>query len=173
MSKNIYGGELRMDDRIEKAKVEDLDAISKLIYNRCLWFSEKGIKGWNVEFYPYKYDKNYFIEQMKINKLFVARLNNKICGVMLLKNEDKDYWDTNDDSYYIHHLATDIALKGIGKKLIDYAKEQCKISNKKYLRLDCHQESEFLNKYYQKVGFNYVGSGTEENYNYNLWEMKI
>lgn len=51
-----------MDYKIEKAKIEDLDAIHKLIYDRCLWFSEKGVKGWNVDFYPNKYDKSYFIE---------------------------------------------------------------------------------------------------------------
>jgi len=162
-----------MKCRIEKAKIEDLDAIHKLIYNRCLWFAEKRVKGWNIEFYPNKYDKNYFLKQMKINKLVVAKFNNKICGVMLLKDEDKDYWNNDTSSYYIHHLATDINFKGIGKKLIDYAKEQCKINNKKYLRLDCYQESEFLNNYYKKIGFNKVGSGIEDNYNYNLWEMKI
>lgn len=162
-----------MDYKIEKAKIEDLDSILKLIYDRCLWFSEKGVKGWNVDFYPNKYDKNYFIEQMKINKLFVAKFDNKVCGVMLLKGEDKDYWNKNDSSYYIHHLATDINLKGVGKALLDYAKEQCRLNNKKHLRLDCYQESEFLNKYYEKIGFHNVGNGTEENYNYNLWEMKI
>ncbi len=33
---------------------------------------------------------------MKINKLFVAKFNNKICGVMLLKDKDKDYWNNDD-----------------------------------------------------------------------------
>lgn len=31
--------------KIEKAKIDDLDAIHKLIYDRCLWFREKGVKG--------------------------------------------------------------------------------------------------------------------------------
>lgn len=162
-----------MDCKIEKATIEDIDSIHKLIYDRCLWFSKKGVKGWNIEFYPNKYDKNYFIEQMKVNKLLVARLDNKVCGSMLLKEEDKDYWKNDDSAYYIHHLATDINQKGIGKKLIDYAKEQCKINSKEYLRLDCYKESLFLNKYYQNLGFNNVSSGTQGNYNYNLWEMKI
>lgn len=159
--------------KIELAKIEDLDTIHKLIYDRCLWFSEKGVKGWNVKSYPNKYDTNYFIEQMKINKLFVVKLDSKICGAMLLKDEDKSYWNNEDSSYYIHHLVTDIHLKGVGKELIEYAKEQCKISNKKYLRLDCYKESVFLNSYYQKNGFHHVGDGTIGNYNYNLWEMKI
>ncbi len=33
-----------MDYNISKAKIEDLDAIHKLIYDSCLWFSEKGVK---------------------------------------------------------------------------------------------------------------------------------
>lgn len=162
-----------MEYKIEKATMDEIDDIHQLIYDRCLWFLEKGVKGWNIEYYPNKYDNNYFIEQMKINKLLVAKLHNKVCGVMLLKEEDRDYWSNDDSSYYIHHLATDINQKGIGKKLIDYAKELCKINNKKYLRLDCYTESFFLNNYYQNLGFNKVGSGKKENYNYNLWEMKI
>lgn len=110
---------------------------------------------------------------MKINKLFVAKFNNKICGVMLLKNEDEDYWNNNDSSYYLHHLATDVNLKGVGKALINYAIEQCRINNKKYLRLDCYQESKFHNKHYEKLSFYKVGNGTDKNYNFNLWEMKI
>lgn len=162
-----------MNYKIGIAKIEDLDAIHKLIYDRCLWFKKKKVKGWNVKFYPNKYDKNYVLEQMKINKLLVAKIENKVCGVMLLKGEDKNYWNNDDSSYYIHHLATDINLKGVGKKLIDYAIEQCKKDKKEYLRLDCYKESEFLNNYYQKTGFNNVGSGIFGNYNYNLWEMKI
>lgn len=162
-----------MDFKIDLAKLEDIEAIHKLIYDRCLWFSEKGVKGWNVAFYPNKYDKSYFTEQMKINKLIVAKFNNEIGGVMLLKDEDKDYWNSDNSSYYIHHLATDFHLKGVGKTLIDYAIEQCKINDKKYLRLDCYQESKFLNEYYKKLGFNKVGSGTDEIYNFNVWEMKI
>lgn len=162
-----------MKYEIELAKIEDLDAICELIYDRCLWFSQKGMKGWSIDFYPNKYDKNYFREQMKINKLFVVKLEHKVCGAMLLKEEDKGYWNNDDASYYIHHLVTVIHLKGIGKKLIEFAKEQCKADYKKYLRLDCYKESTFLNDYYQRIGFTNVGSGINGNYNYNLWEMTI
>lgn len=94
--------------KVELAKIEDLDAIHKLIYDRCLWFSKKGVKGWNINFYPEKYNQDYFEEQMKVNQLFVAKSNNKVCGVMLLKEEDKDFWNDDKLCYYIHHLATDI-----------------------------------------------------------------
>ena len=53
--------EISVNYKIEKATIEDLDAIHKLIYDRCLWFREKGVKGWNVNSYPHKYGKNYLI----------------------------------------------------------------------------------------------------------------
>ena len=158
---------------IEQASFKDLDDIHKLIYDRCLWFKKMNVKGWNLEYYPNKYNKTYFEEQMKINKLFVAKENDKICGVMLLKKEDYDFWKDNKTAYYVHHLTTDTKLKGIGKLLLNYAIEQCKKDNKEYLRLDCYKTSEFLNKYYNMFGFINVGHGTLGTYNYNLWEMRI
>lgn len=162
-----------MNYKIELAALEDLNSIHKLIYDRCLWFSKKGVKGWNINFYPNKYNQAYFKEQMNINKLFVVKDKNKICGVMLLKEEDSDYWDENLSSYYIHHLATDINKKGIGKLLINFAIEQCKKDNKSYLRLDCYKTSLFLNNYYKKLGFSNVGNGIKEGYEFNLWELVV
>ena len=52
---------------------------------------KKRYKGWNINFYPEKYNHEYFKEQMKINQLFVAKSNNKVCGVMLLKENIEDY----------------------------------------------------------------------------------
>ncbi len=162
-----------MDYKIELAKYEDLNAIYKLIYDRCLWFSKNGVKGWNIESYPNKYNQEYFKNQMQINKLFILKIGNNICGVMLIKETDSDYWKDNISSYYIHHLATDINKNGIGKLLINFAIEQCKIDNKSRLRLDCYKTSFFLNEYYKKLGFKNVGNGIKEDYEFNLWEMIV
>lgn len=162
-----------MNYKIELANIEDIASIHKLIYDRCLWFHEKGLIGWNINYYPKKYNQDYFKNQMQKNKLFVVKNEDEICGVMLLKEKDSDYWNDNELSYYIHHLATSIHSSGVGTLLIDYAKEQCRKDEKKYLRLDCYRNSKFLNDYYQKLGFKNVGSGEFENYSYNLWEMRI
>ena len=107
---------------------------------------------------------------MMINKLYVVRINNLVCGVMLLKDRDNEFWDDEKPAYYIHHLTTDINKKGIGKILIKYAIEQGINDNKKYLRLDCFKESLFLNEYYKSFGFVNVGEGKIGNYEYNLLE---
>lgn len=162
-----------MNYKIVIAQVEDLYFIHKLIIDRCLWFSEHKIKGWNIDDYPDTYNIDYFKKEMQTNKLYVLKIDNKICGAMLLKELDCKYWSDNASAYYIHHLTTSINQKGIGKVLINYAIECCKKAGKEFLRLDCYQDSAFLNEYYQKIGFIKVGNGIKGSYEFNLYEMKI
>ena len=158
---------------IEPAKASELEAIHNLIYKRCVWFDNKGVKGWSASVYPNKYPVEYFKEQMSINKVFVAKVDGAIQGVMVLKHVDKNFWEDDEPAYYIHHLATDVESRGVGKQLIDFAIEQCKKDGKKYLRLDCYKDSMFLNSYYPKIGFKNAGYGTFKQYEYSRWELKI
>ena len=158
---------------IEPAKVFELETIHKLIYDRCVWFDENKIKGWSPSIYPQKYPVEYFKEQMTINKVFVAKVDGVIQGVMVLKHIDKNFWEDDEPAYYIHHLATDVNSRGVGKELIKFAIEQCKKDGKKYLRLDCYSDSLFLNSYYPKVGFRSAGHGVFKNYNFSRWEFVI
>ena len=162
-----------MDYKIELASLNDITKIHKIIVDRCKWFNQNDIKGWNIEFYPNRYNIEYFKEQLKINKLYVAKKGKLVIGTMLLKSRDIDYWNDSKSSYYIHHLATDINFKGVGRELIYFAIKKCREDKKEYLRLDCYQTSKFLNNYYKELGFTNVGSGIQGDYHYNLWEMKI
>lgn len=162
-----------MNYKIERAKENDIDIILNLIYERLKWFKEKNYVGWDIDLYLDEYDKDYFLEQIKINELYALKINNKICGVMLLKKEYEDYWEYDIESYYIHHLGIDIHYRNLGNKLIEYAIKRCRETNKKSLRLDCYKESKFLNSYYASLGFKNVGNGIDDYYVYNLWEMKI
>lgn len=157
---------------IGNASLNDIENIRVLIYNRCDWFEKNNIIGWTKNYYN-RYDYNYFKKQLKENDLFVIKENGEVCGAMLLKNVDSDYWQDDGKSYYIHHLVTDIDKKGLGKELLDFAIKKCRKSGKEYLRLDCFKNSIFLNNYYEKYGFEKVGSGNIDSYYYNLWELKI
>lgn len=166
-----------MNIKIIPAREDEIEAIRDLIYSRCLWFVENDLIGWNKKYLD-DFGVDYFLKQMKKNKLYVAKVDEKICGVMLLKNvEEEDFWSDTEPSYYIHHLATDTKIKGVGQKLLEFAKEQGRKDGKKYLRLDCYEDSDFLNNYYSKMGFSYIKNGLEiypnETYKYNLWQMSL
>ena len=109
---------------------------------------------------------------MKNHKLYVVKQENKVIGVFLLKENDKIYWNNDDSAYYIHHLATKIGYTGIGTKILNFIEKLAKENSKKYIRLDCKKSNVELNRYYQKQGFIYKGSG-EEPYSHNLWEKEI
>ena len=152
---------------------EDLEQINKLYADRVKWFNENNIEQWGNN-YPNRYNVLYLKEQMKINKLYVMKNENKVIGSMLLKNEDSKYWEDTDNAYYIHHLVTDINTRGIGLELIKFAIEECINDRKEYLRLDTVSKNNWLTEYYQKLGFEILGSkeikkGVEE----KLWQMKI
>lgn len=117
--------------------------------------------------YAKRYDKDYFKNQINTNLMYVAKYDETIAGCMLLKNKDEDFWQDGEPSYYIHHLATDILYKGIGKSLINFAINKARNDNKEYLRLDCFKSNIKLNNYYKNLGFE------EKGYTYNLWEFKI
>lgn len=168
MKKNIYN-----NVKICLAQIDDLNQIHNILIERCKWFVENNIEQWRLNKYPNKYNNEYFRAQMDKNYLYIAKENNRVIGVMLLKNTDKAYWNTNDDAYYIHHLATKVGYNGIGKLMINFAINKATSDKKDYLRLDCVKNNLKLNDYYSNIGFKKKGSNKKGTYEYNLWEMKI
>lgn len=158
-----------MDIRL--AQKENISDIIDIIKERCDWLKNNNIDQW-ANNYLGKYNEDYFNEVMQLHKLYIVEQKNKVIGVFLLKEEDKDYWDNNDEAYYIHHLATKVGYTGIGSKIIKFIEQLAKENLKKYIRLDCKKSNDELNQYYQKQGFIYKGCG-EIPYSHNLWEKEI
>lgn len=161
--------------KIELAKKEDLNVFHEIIISRCKWLTDKDLNQWKIDSYPVRYNIDYFEEQLYENKLFVAKKEGSVCGGFLLKEHDEKYWsDSNKvNAYYIHHLATKIGEKGLGKIIIEFSKEEAKKNNKDYLRLDCVSHNKKLNEYYQKLGFKYMGCIQIKNGSENLWQIKL
>lgn len=160
---------------IEKASQRDIADILEIIKTRCEWFQKKNIDQWNPSFYLKKYNRTYFLEQLTNgNELYVAKLNKKVVGAMLIKFSDKSYWEDDQKSLYIHHLASrlDNSGGGVGTMLLNYAYHLAEKYDKEYVRLDCKKSNQKLNEYYQSNGFLFRGSGKEGTYEYNLWEKK-
>lgn len=156
-----------------KANIEDLDSIHDILIERCKWFIQNNINQWSLNWYPNKYNNEYFMEQMKNNYLYVVKDKKKVIGVMLLKNTDEDYWKNDLKAYYIHHFATKVGYRGIGKIMINFAINKAISDKKECLRLDCIKNNLKLNKYYSEIGFKKIDSNKKGVYEYNLWEMKI
>lgn len=159
--------------KIEVAKEEDLEEFHNIIVSRCKWLEEKGVNQWRPTSYPVRYNVDYFREH--INNLYIIKDDKEVLGGFLLKDADERYWsDSNDVSaYYIHHLATKVGVKGLGRLLILFAIDKAKEDNKDYLRLDCVAHNEKLNEHYERLGFKYSGVIQIKNWSENLWQIKL
>lgn len=160
---------------IQLAEKNDLEDFHKIIVSRCKWLESNKINQWKTLSYPVRYNIPYFEKQMEENKLFVVKKGKSILGGFLLKEEDSKYWsDCNKvKAYYIHHFATKIGEKGLGKIMIAFAIKEAKKNKKEYLRLDCVAHNQKLNNYYQELGFEYIGNIQINNLIENLWQMKM
>lgn len=155
------------------ANLEDINSIIELLEKRCIWMENNNIDQWKCNSYTLTFNQNYFKEQINQKRVYVAKINNTVCGVFLLKYEDPKFWNTYDNAIYIHHLATDINYKGLGKLMINKIKEIALKKGISYIRIDCVSKNKKLNDYYNSLGFILKGSGVINNYNYNLRELKL
>lgn len=146
--------------KLRKATDSDVYDIYKIIQNRCKWLDEKSIEQWNVT-RTYKHD--YYLEKIKDGKIYVAVYNEKIVGVFMFQLSSH-YAEYDENIAYIHHLATDIHYKGMGKIIISKIIELAKNHSKKYVRLDNISSNSKLNEYYEKNGFKQIGTIETKNY---------
>ena len=159
--------------KIVLAKPKDLDAIHEILIQRCKWFKDNHIDQWKLDWYPKKYNNEYFLKQIKENFLYVSKNKKEVVGVMLLKKKDEKYWSNDNNSYFLHHFATKLENKGVGKIMLKFACNKCLKDKKKYLRLDSKSSNDRLTKYYESMSFINVKVNNNRIYKYKLWEKKI
>lgn len=141
-----------------------LNNIYNLYVKRIEWMEENGIKAWNVRNYLETYPKEYFLKQIQKERLYILTDNNKIIGALVLLETDPRWGDNNGQEYYIHNLVSDINYKTAGQKLINSVQKLAKENGKTKVRLDCAIDNTKLNKYYETLGFKYVGKCKDGQY---------
>lgn len=145
-----------MDYTFRLASKDDIDSVFHLYETRVQWMEHKGLRQWNTTNYLSVYSQHYFQKQLEEENLYVfERISSgKIIGAVVLLQSD-ERWDEceKDKAYYIHNLVTDSFEKGIGMLILNKIEKLAIRDGKRYLRLDCADDSEFLNSYYENMGY--------------------
>ena len=154
-----------MNITIELAKETDLDELEKL-YDDLNDHLAKGINypGWRKGIYPVRESAAHGLIN---NNLYVARLNNKIVGSIILSHEaesayHKAKWEFESkdysDVFVIHTFAIhpEFLKCGIGKALLNFADELAVKSQVKSIRLDVYEKNLPAIKLYEKCGYKYI-----------------
>lgn len=161
---------------MEQATTADTEAILSLLVKTAKWFQKNGSTQWSGLLEGV--DTHRTAERIAEGDVFVRRQDGEIAGtVMLLQNPsewDRTLWEAYglpNDVIYLHRIAInrDFSNKGLGANILNWAYETIHFEGKKKIRLDCIAENEFLNAFYKKAGFTYIG----EYDGYSLYEIEI
>ena len=149
----------------EPADEADLEAVWQLISQRIRWMDAVGIRQWNVTNYQQAYPKSYYMQQIRERQLHVLRSEDRICGAVVLLDEDPRWaGDPQVPAWYLHNFVTDTREKGAGSHILDAAAGLAVQNGKKALRLDCAVDNDKLNSYYESRGFLQAGYCRDGNY---------
>lgn len=156
------------------AKPEELPLLFRLYEQRVRWMDEKGIIQWNATDYLNTYPLSYYAGHLANDRLFVLKAAESVVGAMVLCEEDKRWQRLNQKTaYYIHNLVTDLAVPGVGIRLLTEAEALARKAGKEALRLDCAIANAFLNSYYEALGFQFVGLCVDGPYQGNCREKAL
>ncbi len=158
---------------IRKALLPDIPPVIALLQKRIQWMDDMNLYQWNKTDYLGVYPPSYFASRITdFDDLYVAEEEGQIVGVMALLKEDPR-WTVPAKALYVHHLATDPAVRGLGATMLAFAEEEVLRMGGDVLRLDCQTVNLALNAYYQKAGYQMVGTCVDGAYEGNLMEKHL
>lgn len=149
---------------IEKATIADVDELTGLydLLNDNLE-QNTNYPGWIKGIYPVRETAVQGIEK---NALFVLRVAGRIVGSVILNNEPEEaykqvIWGVEakyEDIIVVHTLVVHplFMQKGLGKALLNFAKEYSIKQNAKAIRLDVSINNKPAIALYEKCGYCYV-----------------
>lgn len=159
------GQRLHTDVSIGPAGPEDAAQVMALLRRRMAWMDEKGLQHWNCSAYLEEFPLSYFQSLARGGELFAAWDKSGMVGAMALRRTD-DQWPDGDSgrALYLHHLATEVSRKGLGRQMIAWAEAYAAAQGRECLRLDSKKGNEPLRRYYDALGFRPVGECINEDY---------
>lgn len=153
---------------------EQVDAVFALYEKRVQWMNANGIHQWNENAYLQVFPKEYYISQREAGRLYVWMEKNCVLGAMVLLEEDEGWiGQTEACALYVHNLVTEPSARGVGERLLSAAEAMARQQGLECMRLDCAADNEFLNRYYEKLGYQAVGQCTDGPYVGILREKKL
>lgn len=145
-----------------RAEKHEVSAVFELIMSRVRWMDEKGIRQWNVTDYAGCYPPAHYEAARQRGDLFVLTdERGEIVACAVLRQDDERWPQAMQDAqpaFYLHHLATRVGARGVGRVFLQMAEEYAITQGKTRFRLDSADDNAFLSAYYTAQGYVPAGS---------------
>lgn len=161
-----------------RARLQDVDAIMTLVQYRIDWMNDVGLHQWNETDYFGRYPRSYW--EKNINYFIVGEKEGRVVVAIALYTDDVRWTRDGEytggltgNAYYLHHLVTDPACKGAGKKMMLYVEQYAIEHQILLLRLDSAVGNLSLEKYYTDLGYTPCGTCHDQLYHGVLREKEL
>jgi len=151
--------------RIEPAVPDESDHVFSVLDEAAAWLQSQGIKQWPARFSGVDdWRAERINAHIEAGHVWGVRIRDEIAAVVTLAGPDPDYahgWPTDpDDALYVYRMAArrKHAGHGLGKHILNWASTRAAALGLSWLRLDCHRDNEPLQRYYERAGFERVGT---------------
>lgn len=161
----------------QQIKSKDKSQVLLLFKNAAERIHKMNINHWQYWLNPPVEKVKWVEEGIQNNEFFfIQTLEGEHLGMVRIMDEDLLYWGKqNEKATYIHSLVVTDKYngKGIGTKIILQIEANAKEVDCKYLRLDADAKNPRLCRYYEKLGFEKVGTKKLPLSTYNLYQKEL
>lgn len=160
-----------------QAEKHEVSTVFELIMARVRWMDAVNIRQWNVTDYAGCYPPDHYIAACARGDLFVMTdEHHEILACAVLRREDErwpEWLQQAEPAFYLHHFATRVGERGIGRIFLRMAEEYALQQGKTRFRLDSADDNPFLADYYTSQGYAPVGHCTDGLYSGVLREKVL
>ncbi|KAB1160423.1 GNAT family N-acetyltransferase [Tenacibaculum aiptasiae] len=158
-------------------EINNKDVVLSLFKEAAIKIAKMNVDHWQYWKNP-PLEKIKWVEEGIENKefYFIKNTDNETIGMVRILEEDLLYWGKQEDkSLYIHSLVVreQFNKKGVGKIILNKVESLAQQKQYKYLRLDAVSTNTKLCKYYEKQGFNKVGTKELKDTVNNLYQREV
>ncbi|MFB7617154.1 GNAT family N-acetyltransferase [Kitasatospora sp. NPDC056181] len=142
---------------IRPASRDQLGEVEALLTGASEWLASRGIDQWQ---FPPRRDR--LVSAMDRGECFLACLDGVPVATFTVDDQaDPEFWEASDapeDALYVHRMAVarEVAGRGLGGNLLDWASDRAAAKGKPFLRLDAWKTNPGLQSYYLGQGFRLV-----------------
>jgi len=141
--------------RIVSARSEDLGRYIDLLEEVADWLEARGIKQWRSG--NFRLSAAYYAQSIELDEVQLAFIGDELVGTLRVLLREPIVWPevVEDDAVYVYNLAVRRAWasKQLGSRMLEWAEDRAGSLGRRYVRLDCMADNEFLRGYYVQAGF--------------------
>ena len=141
---------------VRQISKDEIDDLLDFLRSIAEWLNETGKTMWNID----RLSRNYFVENNRYDECYFGVFDGVSVASMILKEVDDLMWPEAEkgDAIYIGKLgvAREYSGSGYAEEWLKFAYYEAQRRGRKFLRLDCYANREYLCNLYENFGFHLI-----------------